>query len=154
MEDKLIWDKEKSGRYSVKSAYRLWEDRNIEEEGELYTLVNWKRFWNLKIPPKVKIFVWRWLNNIIPTGARIFDRMQKSSEGCPFRDLRETQEHIFHQCDWVRRVWRYSPMNSCVERGEVLTSEEWFCELQETESDEKLGEFLVALWFIWDQRNC
>ncbi|CAL1372336.1 unnamed protein product [Linum trigynum] len=45
-------------------------------------------------------------------------------------------------------------MGSYIERGEDLTSEEWYCELQETESDEQLGSFLVALWYIWDQRNC
>ncbi|CAL1386975.1 unnamed protein product [Linum trigynum] len=44
-------------------------------------------------------------------------------------------------------------MNLLFERGETLTCEEWYCSLQETESDEQLGNFLVALWFIWEQRN-
>ncbi|CAL1384118.1 unnamed protein product [Linum trigynum] len=149
-EDKLIWGVEKSGTYMVKSTYRLWEGRNDDVLREIYTPVNWKRLWNLKIPPEVWIFAWRWARNIIPTGARVYDRMQKGSENCPFCNLRETQGHIFRKCDWVRRVWRSSPM----ERGENLTSEEWYCELQEMESDEQLGEFLVALWYIWDQRNC
>ncbi|CAL1414046.1 unnamed protein product [Linum trigynum] len=26
--------------------------------------------------------------------------------------------------------------------------------LQETESEEKIGQFLAALWFIWEERNC
>ncbi|CAL1399266.1 unnamed protein product [Linum trigynum] len=45
-------------------------------------------------------------------------------------------------------------MDSLVGRGENLTSEEWFCELQETESEDQLGSLLVALWYLWDQRNC
>ncbi|CAL1374557.1 unnamed protein product [Linum trigynum] len=37
---------------------------------------------------------------------------------------------------------------------EELTCEEWICALQEMESADEIGNFLVALWFIWAERNC
>ncbi|CAL1412374.1 unnamed protein product [Linum trigynum] len=141
--DERVWGEEKSGDYSVKSAYRLWFNRDEEERGEFYSPANWDRLWKLEIPQKVKIFAWK----------RVVQRTTKGSEGCPFCNLKETQFHIFQECGWVRRVWRPSPLASMFERGENLTSEEWFCELQEHEPDEQIGRFLVALWFIWDQRN-
>ncbi|CAL1410909.1 unnamed protein product [Linum trigynum] len=151
--DEKIWTKETTGIYSVRSAYKLWKNRHEEEFGELYTPVNWKRFWKLKIPPKVRLFAWRWIRDILPTRARIVERTQRGHVGCPFCDLPESQYHIFRDCAWVRRVSRDTPMHRLFERGETLTCEEWYCNLQETETDEQLGKFLVALWFIWDQRN-
>ncbi|CAL1379744.1 unnamed protein product [Linum trigynum] len=151
--DERFWSLETTGDYSVKSGYRLWKNKNEEELGELYTLVNWDRFWKLNIPLKVRLFAWIWIRDILPTGNQILDRTQRGNGGCPFCDLPETQKHIFQDCEWVRRVTRPTDMHLLFEKGEELTCEECFCSLQETENDEKLGKFLVALWFIWEQRN-
>nr|XP_017256465.1 PREDICTED: uncharacterized protein LOC108226023 [Daucus carota subsp. sativus] len=56
--DRWYWRKEKLGFYSVKSAYILLQEskpnNNISGNKSV-----WKRLWNLKVPPKVKHFIWR-----------------------------------------------------------------------------------------------
>lgn len=49
-DDVLIWQKEVSGLYTVKSAYKLIQEQKgnwIEQEANLF----WKHFWKLKVPP-------------------------------------------------------------------------------------------------------
>ncbi|XP_030502811.1 uncharacterized protein LOC115717981 [Cannabis sativa] len=66
VEDYWYWMLETRGDYSVKSAYRALQDSN----GRWNTQDNsgfWEMFWNLKLPPKMKIFLWRGLTNCLPT---------------------------------------------------------------------------------------
>lgn len=63
--DSWYWRKEKKGQYLVKSAYYLLQDL----KGVYQTNVNsgfWRKLWNLKIPPKVKNFLWRAVQNCLP----------------------------------------------------------------------------------------
>lgn len=50
-EDRLTWGSNKSGKYYVKTAYRLsselGSDQQLEIEGR------WNLLWGLKVPPKV-----------------------------------------------------------------------------------------------------
>jgi hypothetical protein len=78
-EDAWAWDGEKHGLYSVKTAYRLLEDeeaqlRQFKEMGASSSVASsnpiWKKLWSLKIPPKVRVFWWRVLNNFLPTQAK------------------------------------------------------------------------------------
>lgn len=64
--DSWYWKYDKLGDYSVKSAYRhireLKENnRSVDNSGF------WKQLWNLKIPPKIKHFMWRALSENLPT---------------------------------------------------------------------------------------
>jgi hypothetical protein len=74
-EDWTAWDKEKSGVYSVRSAYRALVDKSWREEALRHrdspsssdndTDV-WKRLWRLPVVPKVRVFWWRVLRGILP----------------------------------------------------------------------------------------
>ena len=74
MEDSLAWDFEKSGNYTVKTAYRALMTQNerlAREEGTATgTSGNdqqlWKALWKLNVIPKVRVFWWRVLRGILP----------------------------------------------------------------------------------------
>ncbi|CAL1403866.1 unnamed protein product [Linum trigynum] len=152
-EDRLVWRLEKRGAYTVKTAYHFWRNREEETVGELYTPIDWDRYWGLRVSPKVKVFGWKWIRNILPTRANVVDRIMRGCDECPFCGQRETQHHIFLDCGWVRRVWRPSPLSTMFEKGEDFTCENWMVRLQKEENDAEIGKFLVALWFIWEERN-
>lgn len=69
-EDRLIWNIEKSGNYSVRSVYRLCME-TIEDISHLHRSGNLLNILNLKDPPKVKNLVWRVSRGCIPTRARL-----------------------------------------------------------------------------------
>jgi len=55
--DGLIWKKEKTGCYIVKSTYRLWLEE-IVDNSYLHQHHQWACIWKLKVPPKVKHLKW------------------------------------------------------------------------------------------------
>nr|DAD40974.1 TPA_asm: hypothetical protein HUJ06_015297 [Nelumbo nucifera] len=65
-EDKLIWAYSKDGQYSVKFscqiACKLNEETRRATNNHIVTQAPpslWKKVWQLKIPPKIKIFIWQ-----------------------------------------------------------------------------------------------
>ena len=73
--DQVAWNFEKTGIFSVRSAYRMAMRRG-HGEGEIgssSTLADgrkvWKTLWSLNVPEKVKVFAWKIANNGIPTQA-------------------------------------------------------------------------------------
>ncbi|XP_062075049.1 uncharacterized protein LOC133779062 [Humulus lupulus] len=64
------WSKELFGGYSVKSAYKLLQVLNGRwSMGDNSGF--WRKVWNLKIPQKVKNFLWTSLSNCLPTLAML-----------------------------------------------------------------------------------
>ena len=57
-EDKFIWKAEKNGSYSVRSAYQICVTE-IADNSHLHIPGKWSSIWKLKVPPKIRNFVWR-----------------------------------------------------------------------------------------------
>ncbi|XP_041011373.1 uncharacterized protein LOC121255161 [Juglans microcarpa x Juglans regia] len=78
VEDKLIWGPSGKGVFSVKSAYFLEENRKkavvgeSSREGEMDS--RWKSIWELKVPGKVKLFLWKTGNNLLATRGKLFTK--------------------------------------------------------------------------------
>ena len=76
-EDRLIWALTSSGKFTVKSAYRLaWKERTNHgaEESSNATCMKkfWKFTWQLSVPNKIRSFMWRACRNILPMKANLF----------------------------------------------------------------------------------
>ena len=78
--DQVAWNFEKSGIFSVRSAYRL-AMRTGHGEGEVGSSSTtadgrkvWKALWSIQVPEKVKVFTWKVVNNGIPTQANKCNR--------------------------------------------------------------------------------
>ncbi|KAL5542188.1 hypothetical protein UlMin_009898 [Ulmus minor] len=67
--DKLWWFFEKKGSYTVKSGYKLACDLNnpIFDSTSAGGSNWWTTLWTLKLPPKIKFFLWRSCLNALPT---------------------------------------------------------------------------------------
>ncbi|CAN1806221.1 Transposon TX1 uncharacterized 149 kDa protein [Linum perenne] len=111
MEDKWLWHKDRKGRFSVKSCYRLMKEghqrpRNPEE---LSRERDWRWLWQLPIPSKVKLFLWRGCCNLLPTRKNLHRR-----KCCEFLRLLEALLMRFTLV--LFQIWRFiveSRAHSC-----------------------------------------
>ncbi|CAN1165128.1 hypothetical protein LINPERHAP2_LOCUS25969 [Linum perenne] len=65
VEDKLIWNFEKTRMYSVRSTYGVYLD-HVNHQPELSVQGPWLNVWSLNVPPKVKHMVWRLGREVVP----------------------------------------------------------------------------------------
>ncbi|KAL0446095.1 UNVERIFIED_CONTAM: hypothetical protein Slati_1737400 [Sesamum latifolium] len=119
--DELIWHFETKGCFSVKSAYRL-ATKPHEEGSSSQQTSNWKFIWKSKAPPKVVLFAWRCVRNLLPTAVNLKRRgvPTDSCVGCAGES--EDSIHFLLNCSYARLVWGGGSGGGCFFPG----VEDWF----------------------------
>jgi len=94
--DKVKWLLTKSGSFSVKSLYHYIIARVV--------VFPFKILWRLRIPLKVKAFVW-----LVIKGRILKDNLSKrgwkGSNFCEFCGAAERIDHLFFACSFARFFW-------------------------------------------------
>ena len=113
-EDFVAWHLTKTGIFSVRSAYyKQWEDSYVDKNSNNAAISSstnhpvWKRLWSLKVPSKVKIFLWRCLHNAIPCQCVLANRHIGTSGQCPVCKVNaEDISHALFRSPWAGEIWR------------------------------------------------
>jgi zinc-binding in reverse transcriptase len=66
--------------------------------------MNMTMWWDLKIPLKIKVFMWLVGKNIILTKVYLAKRSWSGNHSCSFCDEEETVDHLFVTCPMVKSV--------------------------------------------------
>ncbi|XP_010496610.1 PREDICTED: uncharacterized protein LOC104773660 [Camelina sativa] len=109
--DRLVWHFTKSGRYTVKSGYRLARELMTEVEYGPSCMALRAQSWKLDVPPKVQHFFWQIASGTLPVLERLAyrsvrcDTLCKRCESAP-----ETINHALFECPRSRNVWGLSPV--------------------------------------------
>jgi len=160
--DYVAWNFEKSGLFSVKSAYRL-AMRKEHGEGEISTSSTpldgrkvWKDLWSTHVPGKVKVFAWKIANNGIPTQANKCYRHLVQHESCEMCGYHS--EDCFHACvqcphavalrQAMREHWSLPS-----EEDLLYTGPQWLLILMNKYSKEVNANLFMLLWRVWSVRN-
>ena len=100
-EDKLIWVVGLKGKFSVKSAFKLFQSPVVTD-----AVVNWSALWKLKIHDRLKMFIWRIASGILPTKQNLVQRLGFGDSKCPLCQTEdESLEHLFFKCSLSRAIW-------------------------------------------------
>lgn len=150
-EDSWMWIDEEKGNYSVKSGYR----KLCQTEYGLPNLVfefNWLKIWNLSVPPKVKIFVWRMLQNCLPTLENLRSRFVEVYPICSVcHNHLESAEHALFFCSFAQSCWNSVKVD--VVSSPDLSVRSIMKEFFETKSSKEMEIICSVVWQIWDHRN-
>ncbi|WVZ85024.1 hypothetical protein U9M48_031988, partial [Paspalum notatum var. saurae] len=112
--DSFKWNLSKHGCFTVNSMYRhLVSKHGCFTVNSMYRhLVNQtalplnKFLWKLKLPLKIKIFVWFLFKGVILTKDNLLKRHWTGDGRCCFCDTNETIQHLFFDCHIAKFVWR------------------------------------------------
>lgn len=105
----VVWHGEQLGEFSVCSSYKLLQEGTIHP-----SLINLKidskatymKLWNLKLPTKIRITIWRIVNGLIPTFLNLNTRRLVTNVGCTCcsHDL-ESLVHVFRDYLVSMEIW-------------------------------------------------
>lgn len=113
-EDSWYWRGEKMGFYSVKSAYAKLRDQK-EASNARDNPGFWRKLWNLKIPLKVKHFLWRANSGTLPTKDILISRRVNVCSLCPVCNINsETTAHVLVNFDFSKLCWERADLRKQV----------------------------------------
>ena len=154
--DTRIWPHTQSGLYSTKIGY-VFDLQH--QQNDMYSMTaNQTRLcriiWHLNIMPKWKLFLWKLLQNSLPTSANLFRRWIIISDECRIclYDAEDTA-HLFRLCPLAQEVWNLTPSNQGFNALNLPFSE-WVshCVVLLYTRDGRHGasipEFIRTLWAI------
>ncbi|XP_060972000.1 uncharacterized protein LOC115703869 [Cannabis sativa] len=149
--DNITWKGEISGLYTVRSAYKIVQEINGEEDqGSAAVEQFWKKFWALKLPLKMKNLAWRACQGCLPTMIQLRTKRVEVSSVCP--DSQE--ESIFHAlvgCPAAALCWNRVGIGTAAPQQNNFF--DW-CALKFLVCDADQKKLMVALcWSIWNARN-
>ncbi|GAU51241.1 hypothetical protein TSUD_412390 [Trifolium subterraneum] len=120
-EDKVVWEEERNGCYSVKSGYKLVM-RYIIGSDKYHVVGNWNGVWKAQAPHKASHLLWRLCRGCLPTRSRLLERRVECTLNCPVCDEEvEDELHIFFRCAVARDSW------SAAATKVVILLVEWLC---------------------------
>jgi hypothetical protein len=96
-QDQFIWKANKGGFFTVSSMYKI-----LMLNGEIPRK---SIIWKLRIPLKIKIFLWYLKKGVILTKDNLAKRRWKGSLLCSFCNSKESIQHLFLDCVFARYIW-------------------------------------------------
>ncbi|KAL5576300.1 hypothetical protein UlMin_017999 [Ulmus minor] len=156
-QDSYCWHYDAKGLYSVKSAYRLGMELACSLNPSSTNPATgswWNALWNAYIPPKVKVFWWRAIHDILPTTWNLRRHHIPAVASCVLCGYGlETTSHSLFLCPLMKPFWKSTQWASCLEvvqsRG-IWDVAMWVKEIWDERSFEI---FLLSVWESWNLRN-
>ena len=93
----FVWALHSSGTFSVKSMYAALINNRVRVSQDL---------WQIKIPSRIKIFLWYLKRGVILTKDNLARRSWNGDTKCCFCHHPETIQHLFFQCYYAKFLWR------------------------------------------------
>jgi len=161
-EDVLAWHPEKSGIFSVRSAYRLGLNlQNVAEATASSSRPDgdrllWKNIWKANVPPKVRIFCWKLARDVLPTKKNKYIRKMELNGCCPLcGDAIEDSYHAAVECVQARnlRLAMREHWPLPIETLFARTGPDWLLLLLDKCTKEQGDLTMLILWRAWTCHN-
>ena len=107
VQDTLCWKFSNNGEFQVHKVYDLLS-RNYAGQSSSFQAHSgwWRSFWKIKVPLKVSNFVWKLLNNCLPTFHNLHVRGISNGNLCLMcNEEEESLTHLFLLCPFTRACW-------------------------------------------------
>uniref|UniRef100_A0A803NGJ4 Reverse transcriptase domain-containing protein n=1 Tax=Cannabis sativa TaxID=3483 RepID=A0A803NGJ4_CANSA len=154
--DRLIWHHTTTRIYTVNSGFHL--ACNIEESMNTSASNShsawWKSFWQLNLPPKIKIFAWKVMQNALPVAATLHKRKVIDSASCSMCTTAwESIGHALFTCHSARSVWKKSRFSIDFHNARNMYNGDYLIHLSNQYSKPDFELLICIMWAIWGERN-
>jgi hypothetical protein len=95
--DKFVWQLHKNGSFLVQSMYNHLVNNGVKVTQEI---------WRMKLPLKIKIFLWFLKKGITLTKDNLAKRNWNGSKVCSFCSSMATIKYLFFDCIVTKVLWR------------------------------------------------
>ncbi|KAG2292242.1 hypothetical protein Bca52824_038911 [Brassica carinata] len=154
----------RNGVYSVKSGYdlafSLHNQELLEDQNAIPSLNPLKaRVWNVKVPSKIKVFIWKSLSGAIAVNDGLNARGMRCDNLCQICGMDgESINHVLFACTLARKIWAISGFPSPPGGFNVDSVFQNVSYLLRVCKDQRWDVGLTKvfpwiMWYMWKNRN-
>ena len=115
-----------------------------------------KDLWEVKMPLKIKVFLWMLWHDRVQIGEQLKIRKSKHSEFCKYCRRLETRDHLFFNCYITQVIWVWVQISlRWAQRPVSLSNFQDMLDASEINRSKSVSLCLLAgiVWCIWKTRN-
>lgn len=156
-QDALIWQFDKHGNYSVKSGHQVAVRLKFPGLPSCSDIskTQWRVIWAADIPEKMKIFMWRAAQNMLPTANNLWKKKMVRTPVCQRCCCKsEDAFHALMEYKDARQVWKLTEFHEDIKR---MAHQDMLSVLQELAKKRKkkdVEQIIAICWAVWYARNC
>ncbi|RYR47522.1 hypothetical protein Ahy_A07g033454 [Arachis hypogaea] len=134
-EDKLSWPLKPDGKYTIKMGYHAArKEQHLDNNNSPSTSDDfkdlWRDIWKLRVPQKIRTFLWRASHNILPVFQNLYNKKISNTPICPIcLQEPESTEHALLLCPWTRAAWFGAQIQCCPTAHTVSSFGKWVIDL-------------------------
>ncbi|KAL5543298.1 hypothetical protein UlMin_011008 [Ulmus minor] len=153
--DTLRWHYDKSGHYTVRSGYWLANNcRSVPSSSTSSLNSWWKRFWRLRVPSKIRIFIWKAFYNWIPSSVNLANHGVPTQKRCLIcNEADDTTLHALWGCKALDSLKVLCDSFIHFKLPPQCDLKEFLLSANDDLSVENLEFLCILLWRIWFRRN-
>lgn len=107
--------------------------------------------WNLKMPPKVKNFVWRSFHNCLPCMDNLRAHHVPVNAACPLcLEAQEDSSHALFMCTRAQDIWSSLGLWEVVGFENISNIQDWWLHICNSASEMNLHRICICSWAIWN----
>lgn len=150
--DTPYWTLGHNGNFSVKSSYDHLAESCVTD-------INWNWIWKLRVPAKLKGFLWICMHGKLLTNQQRMIRGLSTEDTCPRCNATcEDIFHLFFNCASSVNLWSRIAIVQIPSTGDIAEWRTWLqTNIRQATADKgsysKSVLILVTLWNIWIARN-
>jgi hypothetical protein len=146
-QDKFMWKLTETGTFTVKSMYLDLMNG--------HTRFLHRYLWKLKIPLKIKVFMWFLNSKVLLTKDNLAKRNWKGCTKCCFCDSIETVQHLFLSCPFAQIIWRMIYFTYNIPPPANITNMfgNWLNGVEKKDKVRIRIGVSALCWSIWTTRN-
>lgn len=144
--DRVVWTISNNGIYSAKTADHYWYNAKFGDSA-IPQCIGWKRIWHLKLPNKIKVFIWRFCRNTVLVRNKLNSKGIRISITCHMcvNDI-EHMIHLFYDCSFVNDCWNHVGLS--YDWSTVESAPEWLIHTLNNSPTYEIVKVCVVLWGI------
>ncbi|KAH1065449.1 hypothetical protein J1N35_030436 [Gossypium stocksii] len=113
----------------------------------------YKTLWALFIPTKIKIHVWRSMNDLLPHFTNLMRRTLRIEAVCPLcKAGLEDSDHLLWSCSILQSVWDSLQIKPPVFE-EQLCGKQRFVSTFSSANNQQKCVMIISIWSLWYRRN-
>ncbi|KAL5554075.1 hypothetical protein UlMin_041476 [Ulmus minor] len=153
--DSLRWHYDKSGHFTVRSGYWLaTKCRGVPSSSTVSLNSWWKRFWRLRVPAKIRVFIWKAFHNWIPSSINLANHGVPCQKRCLIcNEANDTTLHALWGCKVLDSLKEMCDSFINFKLPPQCDLKEFLLSANDRLSLEHLEFLCILLWRIWFRRN-
>ena len=156
--DYIAWAPTPSGIFTTNSAYKLIVSGAMNSFVGSSNLDNqrkfWRGLWQLRVPNKIKMFVWKACNDALPTMDNLYRQHIAHSDRCNLCQKHpEDVVHVLWPCKDILSAWLSLEWFHQAVPVQPVCIRELLSRFMHCQDEYRVEIFVITAWSIWNRRN-